>query len=692
MSITIPSPGTLICYDSQDRLLLGMVKSGDARKTNAINLFGSELSLPTERLETLPQKLRSDLPTSEYVRLLTEIQENAQGIAKTIDLDMLWQAVNSDDKMYSCAELCQIYFSQNQAEQHLALRLLLAQNKIYFKRDGNHFMARSPESVEQLSLAAKIQADQQALRDLTRNFFLEKLQAKQDSSNEIPVLIVPIVNTLIKVASGYDPIDPKTHKDMVKLISEISELAKINLHGDLRTQAFNLVSKAKLITPYDHLIYIKHGIRPEFSAEEIADTKKIIETADSVQAQAKNILRDLTNLKAFTIDDSSTRDMDDALSIERDANGDLQLGVHITDCAALISSQSALNRLAQARATSIYCPERVVNMLPSELSEDQLSLKPDTTRNCISLLISFDADIRITKFEVCLSQIRSAQKMSYDQVDQLLIEQSDLRITELNLIAQARLKQRGQDGANTLPKRTLRIKIDAQNKVSLLEQNEGTPAHLLVAEMMILANEYFAKFCAQNNIPVVYRCQRTPDQAEVEKLKSVSDENPAKEYLRRSIMKPSYQSSKPELHYGLGLTHYLQATSPIRRYLDLLIQQQIRAFLLDQPLPYSFDTVMKIAAELDPILSLSNKASRETERYWLLQYIRQNREQFKIIQATVIRNDKKYALIELNPLVMTCFCKIPKETQPGTQIEVQIKTLRPEFDEIQLDFIKVLAN
>ena len=681
--MSTPAAGTVVCYDSQDRLLLAVIKSSDARKAQVINTAGSEMSVILERVELLPEKLRSDLPANEYPKLLLDLQHKAEEAKSEIDLEMLWDSVQDQTSGLSCQQLCSLYYGSDSQMQRYAMRLALAENKIYFRRDGLTFFPRNADSIEQLKIAAKAQAQQTQLRNQCLDFLLQRLKNKDRSA--IPEEIQGYMQTLIKVASGFEPIDPKTHKDVLRLITDVSESANLKLHGDLRAQAYRLARTTGLISEFDHLAFIRNGVKTSFSEGELQEVQKLLE-ANAIITFRADLYRDYRSNFCFTIDDQNTKDMDDAISIVETADG-YELGIHITDVASYISASAPLFQTAAQRATSIYCPGEVVHMLPRQLSEEQLSLKPETDRKCLSLLFKLDRRFVILDYEVVCSIIRSSKKMSYDEVDRLMVERSHPQINLLADIASSQTAARGKSGANNLPKRTLKILIDETGKVSLQEQNEGTPAHLAVAEMMILANEYFAKFCDKNSIPVMYRCQKSPDSAELAKLAEVDEKNPAKEYLKRSVMKPSYLSTKAEPHYGLGLSHYLQATSPIRRLLDLCVQQQLLAFLQGSELPYTNKAISDLAQDIEPRLSVANRTTRECERFWMLHYIKQNPDLHESQRATVIRNDKKFALIEIQSLVMTCFCKIPKECEPGSEIMIRIKSVKPEFDELNLEFV-----
>jgi exoribonuclease II len=683
--MSTPTAGTVVCYDSQDRLLLAVIKSCDARKAQVINAAGSEMSVILDRVELLPEKLRSDLPTAEYPKLLLALQQQAEAASSEIDLEMLWDSVQEQNSGLTCQQLCSVYFGGDTQTARYAMRLALAENKIYFRRDGLIFFPRNADSIEQLKIAAKAQAQQTQLRNQCLEFLLQRLKDKERLP--VPPEIQSYMQTLIKVASGFDPIDPKTHKDVLRLLTDISDAANLKLHGDLRTQAYRLARATGLLSEFDHLAFIRNGVKTSFSESELQEVQGLVEKNSTLTFDA-TLYRDYRSHFCFTIDDQNTKDMDDALSIVKDDTG-YELGIHITDVASLIPPKSTLFQSAAERATSIYCPGEVVHMLPKQLSEERLSLKPDAERKCLSLLFRLDQNYTILDFEVACTIIQSAQKMSYDEVDQLMLNRSNPHINLLADIANHQTLSRGKSGANNLPKRTLKILVGPSGKVSLQEQNEGTPAHLTVAEMMILANEYFAKFCDKNSIPVMYRCQKSPDPAELAKLAEVDDLNPAKEYLKRSVMKPSYLSPKAEPHYGLGLSHYLQATSPIRRLLDLCVQQQILAFLSGASLPYTNKEISDLAQDIEPRLSIANRTTRECERFWMLHYIKQNPELQESQRATVIRNDKKFALIEIQSLVMTCFCKIPKECEPGNEIIIRIKSVRPEFDELLLEFISL---
>lgn len=219
-------------------------------------------------------------------------------------------------------------------------------------------------------------------------------------------------------------------------------------------------------------------------------------------------------------------------------------------------------------------------MLPEELSEEKISLRQGTVRPCLSVLVSLDSAFGVRSFRLIPSLVKVSQRYTYDAVDDLL-EVGDPTLSMLHDIAAACEERRIRSGAVRVQKREAVPFKEADGSIRLLEIDEDSPARILVSEMMVLANNLMAEFAAEHRIPVLYRGQERPEAVVVEQREG-APEGPAKDFSARTKLKKSTVTFEPQYHSGLGLNAYIQATSPIRRYLDLCHQRQFISFFRAQ--------------------------------------------------------------------------------------------------------------
>ncbi len=322
----------------------------------------------------------------------------------------------------------------------------------------------------------------------------------------------------------------------------------------------------------------------------------------SVPSLAEEPRLDLTGLSAWAIDDVGNQDPDDAISLEGD-----YLWVHIADAAALVAPDSPLDLAARDRASTLYLPEQTHWMLPAALIQ-QLGMGLAEHSPALSVGCRFDGaqlcDIRIESSRV------QVQRITYEEVDQRLQEPEFAALVELT---QAYRDRRAANQAIQLDLPEVAIKLE-HDQVQI-RSGAKTPSRDLVADAMIMAGEAVALYAQQHDIAIPYAMQPAPDTLQ-------HPQTLAEKYAYRRCLKPSRTLLQPEPHAGLGLTSYTRCTSPLRRYADLVVHQQLRAHLRDQPLRTREELKEAILA-LDETNSRNRRAERHTNLHWKLVYLQQ---------------------------------------------------------------------
>lgn len=333
---------------------------------------------------------------------------------------------------------------------------------------------------------------------------------------------------------------------------------------------------------------------------------------------------DLRALEAFAIDDEESNDPDDAISLDAGF-----IWVHIADVATLVDSGSEMELEARSRGSNLYLPEGISFMLPPELTDHlALGLAEESPALSVGFRLSPDAvpeDIRIVQ-----SRIR-ATRLSYTQANQRLDTEP---FATFQALVERYRQRRLAAGAATLdlPEVSVRLK-DGKPHIKIYEP---LASREMVSNLMLMAGEAIAMHARANGLPLAYAVQPPPDEVR-------TPQTLAQMYGYRRFFKPSRSSVEPGLHAGLGLEGYARATSPLRRYQDLLVHQQIRALLQGRE-PLSLEEVSLRLALSDEGAGRRRKLERLSNLHWKLVWLMQHQD-WKGLGTVVDMDERKTTLL-----------------------------------------------
>jgi ribonuclease R len=359
-----------------------------------------------------------------------------------------------------------------------------------------------------------------------------------------------------------------------------------------------------------NVIIKKFGLPTEFPQDVGEEAAALPDTIEEKDFEGRD---DFRNRSPITIDPRTARDFDDAIDVEQLPDGSFQVGIHIADVSHFVSPDSAMDLEARRRGTSVYFPDRVIPMLPERVSNQLCSLNPRVDRLAVSVMMHVSSTAEVLDFSFHKSIIQSRERMTYEDVQEILNGDRELTSRFAHVVTQirriARLaeiiqKQRQQRGAIDfdLPEPTLTY--DEQGEVSGITKSVRLFSHRIVEEFMILANEVVARKLEQAGIPSLYRVHEDPDPAKVEEfgeivrgfglkfeprkaqpsefqkfIKSIEDrpEERLLSYLMLRSFKLAKYSEENIGHFGLASDSYTHFTSPIRRYPDLIVHRILKA-------------------------------------------------------------------------------------------------------------------
>ncbi len=313
--------------------------------------------------------------------------------------------------------------------------------------------------------------------------------------------------------------------------------------------------------------------------------------------------RDLTHLVALAIDDEGSTDPDDALSWEEG-----RIWIHIADVAALVAPDSLADREARARGANLYLPEGTIHMLPADATA-MLGLGLQERSPALSFGLRLNDAGEIVDTEITPSWVH-VTRLTYEEADQRLDEPI---FAELYAVAQQYAARRRANGAIelTLPEVKIRIK---EGEI-IIKPLPALRSRDLVRDAMLMTGEAVTQFAKQHDLAIPYSTQEAD--ADIHNIKGTQLSDM---FAMRRLMKASQYKSEPGRHTGLGMDSYAQATSPLRRYTDLLVHQQLRAHLRGGT-PMDGQTLMERMAEASLSMRAVRTAERLSNKHWTLAYL-----------------------------------------------------------------------
>ncbi|MCU7853098.1 MAG: RNB domain-containing ribonuclease [Candidatus Thiodiazotropha sp. (ex Monitilora ramsayi)] len=359
--------------------------------------------------------------------------------------------------------------------------------------------------------------------------------------------------------------------------------------------------------------------------------------------------RDLTELAAFAIDDEDNQDPDDAISLEGE-----RIWVHVADVAALVGPDSSMDKDARTRGANLYLPDQVVPMLPQAIT-DQLGLGLQSRSPALSIGFTLSDEGEPQDIEISPTWLK-VERISYAAAEQRLQEPPFAA-----LLAKSRRyrKRRMTAGAAFIQLPEVKLKVvDDQVEIHPLPRYESRE---MITDLMLMAGEAIARYCQENDIPIPYATQASPDEPTV-------PEDLAGMYAYRRFFKPTQIKTQPEPHAGLGLSSYTRTTSPLRRYSDLLTHQQLRAHLSGET-PLDIHAISERIAESEAGSMANRKTERLSNNHWRLIYLRDHPDWQG--EAVIVAKDGERASVLIPELGMDA--KIRIKSQAGLNDSIKLK-------------------
>ena len=599
--------GNIVEYIDHQKIMCAVVLEVKDRRLRILTETNREMNLSASRLSH-KCNMRIDLSQGrdKTVQELKDIAQRREKLIHQVDIKELWEVLNTEQEWIDLVTMTEFCFPNEPTDDHMsAVVRAFFKNRMYFKFNPDRFFPYTQEQVEQL-ITQRI-AEEKRLKRIANG--ADWLRRAMQKAGEPPPALTEDDRLTIEILQSICLFGKESEHHAIG--REI--LSKAGVRDE--QQCFVALVNAGVWDENENLDLIRSETLTVFSPQLLAASEKIVAeaAASGIPTYPDSPRRDLRNLSLMTIDGQATLDYDDALSLERDEEG-YRLGIHIIDVGHFIHKQDPLDQEAQLRGSSVYMPDLKIPMLPAGLAEDLCSLKAGQDRPAISTVVSLSPALDIIDFDVFPSLVNVSRQMTYYDVNLLADEDSDIRIFRE---AAAKFRRyRLDSGAVQITLPETHVWLGGDQEITVNRINRESPGRMLVSELMIMANWLMGRFLKERNLPAVFRSQPKPK----ERLYEGIEESVYKNIMQRRLLNRFALSSNPEQHSGLGLDVYLTATSPIRKYSDLVTQRQIRA-ALDLQTPYSQDEIDQIIQSLEVPISSIIRLQQRRHRYWILKYL-----------------------------------------------------------------------
>lgn len=570
--------------------------------------------------------MRFDAPLAGFM-------EAANAEAQTLDLDFLWECCSEPE--FGFEEFAAEYYGRKPtAVEAAAIAIKLHSAPVYFNRKGKGRYKAAPAEILKAALAG---LEKKRLLAEKMTSYIEQLKAQQ-----MPEELMQKIDMLLyepdKNSFEYKTLDAAAgalHLNHIKLLHACGAIPSIH---DYHLGAF---------------------LREYFPKGSAFGTDDVPVAPDDLPMAAA---------EAFSIDDSTTTEIDDALSVQPLSDGVTRVGIHISAPALGIAVDSPLDKEAMHRLSTVYMPGHKITMLP-ESAIRPFSLDAGEIKPVLSLYLDVAPDLTVLQRESRVERIKIADNLRHDALEPYFNETTLAadsghpywaRLRFLFDLAESLEKARGKYDPNKPPQVDYNFYVN-DGKVSIVSRHRGSPMDKVVAELMIEANSQWGALLAQNGVPGLYRAQSGGK---------------------------VYMTTKPEPHQGLGVAQYSWSTSPLRRAVDLINQRQIISVVQAAETAYSpkSDALTTHMRNFELTYKAYSEFQIRMERYWCLQYLIQ--ENVEEIHATVWREN----LVRLDNLpYMTKVYGIP-ELKSGTRVSLQVQDVDTLMMELRTKFLRVLEE
>ncbi|CAM8920251.1 unnamed protein product [Rhodiola kirilowii] len=667
-----------------ERVMLAVVQKPDGKKNWVVTDQNGVMSSIKPQQVTYIISGVKDVDHAEITSFVHKAHDNLDPAL----LEFAWSELLENNKSVTVDELAKIIFGSDDPLESYCAHLLLSKDDKYFtvlETDGYSSIYGPRPTIQVEELIRRKRAKEGADKELEKITQLLKsakamslCEKPSKSSWKLEETVWKIISSL--EAYAVDACENVDQKKTAGMILKAMGLPKTS------SSAIDLLIDIGYFPVHINLDLLKYNIRTDHPEDVRVAAESLLSDSPDVDRVDRI---DLTNLKVYAIDVDEADELDDALSATRLQDGRIKIWIHVADPTRFVVPGSKVDRDAMKRGTSIFLPTVTYPMFPEKLAMEGMSLRQGHICNSVTVSVILRDDGSIAEYSIFNSTIRPTYMLTYESASELLHlsleEESELKI--LSEAATLRLQWRRHQGAVDVANIETRIKVanpeDPDPPIKLYVENQSDPAMRLVSEMMILCGEAVATYGCANNIPLPYRGQ---PQSNIDPSAFAHlPEGPVRSSALVKIMRAAEMDfRKPVRHGILGIPGYVQFTSPIRRYMDLLAHYQVKAFLRGESLPFTAGQLEGMSSMVNMNTRIAKKLFSSSLRYWMLEYMKRQPKERRFT-ALILRFIKdRIASLLLVEVGLQSSAWVSVGKQIGDEVEVRVEESHPRDDILSL--------
>ncbi len=562
-----------------------------------------------------------------------EVMTEAESLAADLDADFLWEAAGADE--FSFEQLAQEYYGHTpRPAESAALLLKLHGSPIYFHKKGKGRYRPAPAETLAAAKAGLEKKRQAAERQAHLAAELAAFRLPPEYASLIPrILIAPDKNTL-----EYKALEEAAATTGLSPLRLMDRCGAIPSTLDFHRMSFTLE-------------WFPRG----------TDFSPVTEPVDPPELPKSSV-------RAFSMDDEATTEIDDALSVQWRDDGSVRVGIHIAAPALGIAPGSELDRVARERLSTVYFPGDKITMLPEALIH-HYTLGESHDCPALSLYVDVASDLRVLGTETKLEMVHIADNLRHEtletQFNDATLKNPDFPDypyrRELEWLRDfAAVLEAGRGKADTVDRVDYNFKVDGEH-VRIEPRKRGSPIDKVVSELMIFANAHWGGWLAENRVPGIYRAQSGGK---------------------------TRMTTSPDPHVGLGVDQYAWSTSPLRRYVDLVNQRQLISLVqaTDPVYPPRSEALFATVRDFELAYDAYAEYQRRMERYWMLRWLIQ--ENVSEVTANVIRED----LVRFDSLPLVTRAPSVMGVAAGAKVKLTISAIDLLDVSFHAEYVETVAE
>lgn len=651
---------------------------------------------------------------------ISTLQEECENRMQEISelLEVAWEIVESrgeseGGRTTTLKELVEIMLDGISTENLYAAHAVLCNDRFYFKekviKGQTFYEARTVKQVAESKVACKAEERKAEVKRAMEDAVLASYESRdvsilqsvvdRDEFDRIVSALQVIAedcgsdvrefNYVDNIKGGFASLDDRHQKSARVIFSMLGKSIS-------PFSAFDVLMNWGICNKHENMFLRYSGLLNSmtFSSDLQLDADE--RTPSAVIDRDAGLRHDLTHVRCFAVDSADTSEIDDAIGWDYEKNC---LWVHVADPLRYFPDGLQSNLCAEAlkRASTLYLPTAKLTMFPSNFASSRLSLGGSEGEN-VALSFGFAVleDGRVDQSTVCVcpSYISKPERVTYEQVDQVLSTESHEDFDVINHlydVAKRRQECRIASGAIVVPSPFPKLTVEEAEseepviRVEILQTN--TRSWTLVSELMITACAIAGDLGKKASLSMPYRCQQEFDRPSMDAISELREGAAQASFAFKSAA-PSEIRPNPAMHSSLGLEAYVQVTSPIRRGTDLIAHAQIKAHLRGEDPPLDKDAMSsEISRHTEKVKSLKSVDQRTT-RYWYFEYLRRqgtNAVHEGVYVKSIKDNDPPVGLISLNESAFQVVARVPRDIKLGTPVRVKVSSVDPRRMSITAD-------